>query len=412
MKAHDDRRDVAPAEPFIVGANMPWGEWCGHDFGLQPWGWGEQRQDWGKIERELQGLRALGVSVVRWFVLASGVNYPCRSAGPNIGAKRGERLAQAIDLHARRVRAARGFEWQWIQAPPPLSREFLDDFIALCRACQNAGLRLIPSLVSFEWFQPPRHQGRGVYGGGRRQLIFGSPGHDVRAGVRAFLGATLRPLLERTTATFGPPRAHAHPIFAWESINEPDWVTQGGPWLVSAPFHDVSAYQMNIFLAEHRKLVLTAGYDHSIGFKHFSPSWLEPALREALIADGERYWHQGHHFPTAGFAGLLEGRLATNRTLPARPAEFARCLVGEFPTGQGRRRVPSNWRWGDPELAASEGDSRDYLRARLQLAVERGYDGALFWSAKAGGHDPRNDWSLNVQRQVSRFTAAAPRRRR
>lgn len=380
-------RSARRARPFIVGANMPWGAFCGHDFGLRPHGWGEERQDFGAIERTLQELRAHGITVVRWFLLASGVNYPCRTAGAP-------------------------FDPSSSAAPAPLSAEFLDDFITLCRLCQRHCIQLIPSLLSFEWFQPLEHKAKGVHAGGRGKLIFGAHGTDGRDHVRAFLHATLTPLLDRTTAVFGRPGFDqpAHPIFAWESINEPDWVTEGGPHLIGAPLHPVRRAQMNLLLAEHRALVLDAGYDHTIGFKQFEPKWLDPALKELLMNDRERYWHQGHHYPTLGLRGALEDTLATNQRLPAKPATYLQCLVGEFATQRGGRAWDvlkgDNRKWQDPELKQSEANDADYLFGRWQLIAQRGYDGGLLWAAKAPAIDRRTRWDDVTRRQTLAFSRA------
>jgi hypothetical protein len=330
-------------------------------------------------------------------------------------------FSQAIDDHARRVRlppwlsvqhgSLRAFEFEWREQPTPLSEEFIEDFLALCHACQRAELRLLPSLLSFEWFQPALHKDKGVYAGGRRRLILGPPGAcDLAGHVRAFLQATLVPLIERTTQRFGPATRMAgsrHPIFAWESINEPDWVTEGGPRLLLAGQPALRAHETSAILAEFRRVVLEAGYDHSIGFKQFSPKWLDPALRRALASDGERYWHQGHHYPTAGSARFID---EVNATLPLRSREFQHCLVGELPTARGPRAQdpssflqPINWTWRDPELARSEAMDERYLEERLRLIFERGYDGAFFWSARPHVSDRRSRWDATTQRQIQRF---------
>ena len=414
--SHGDLR-YPGALSFLLGINMPWGAFAGHDFGLRPHGWGEARQDWDAIEAELRGLRALGVRVVRWFVLGAGVNYPCRSE-PSRPLDAQGHAAQSIDDFARRVPLAQrlsrasAFAFEWSSRPPPLSQDFLADFIALCRACRNADVQLLPVLLSFEWFQPPEHKGKGVIAGGRARLIFGSAARrDVEAPIEAFLDATLAPLLARTSAAFGAPQAgreHEHPIFAWESINEPDWVTAGGPRLVRAPRQWVAAHAMNALLDAFRRRVLAQGYAHSVGFKQLEPPWLAPALRAELIADGARYFHQAHHDPTWSASPLFDRMLATDRRLPPRPRAFARCLLGEFPTGQGAAHTPENARWADPELAQSERRAQDYLRARLALIEERGYDGALLWSARQDDPDPRCTWNANTQRQLREFSEQPP----
>lgn len=422
----------AAKRPFIVGANMPWGRFCGHDFGARPYGWGDGRQDFRELERELRALRALGVTVVRWFVLASGVSYPNRPLDSVRQANTRGLFPQAIDDFAHRVavpfgaraaalwrraisptlvqpaEAERDFEWLWNEGPTPLNDAFVADFLALCRACRAAGVRLIPSLLSFEWFQAIDPKIKGVNGGARGRLILGPHGNArVQAHVHAFLDATLDRLLDATTRAFGPAHSADHPIFAWESINEPDWVTEGGPRLLAAPAQPVRALEMNTLLQAFRERVTAAGYAHTIGFKQLRPAWLDSTLHRTLVNDGDRYWHQAHHYPTAGVGRLFEQTLATNRTLPAKPSEFSQCLIGEFPSARGQRSVRSldNWTWGDDELARSEHDPLSYLRARWELMRERGYQGAILWSAKPGRLDTRSHWSAETQRQTAAFAA-------
>lgn len=419
---------------------MPWVH-AGHDFGYEPHGWGPGRPNWDAIKPELQQLRSQGIRVLRWFILAGGVNYPSPIPGVQHPQRANGAFKQAIDYHARRVyleekglaedayhwvvehwleskdppkspEPETRFVWEWTGDPTPLSPAFLDDFIGLCRACKDADLQLLPSMLSFEWFQGLLRKDKGVCSGARGRLIFGPPDSpNTREHVGAFLDAVLVPLLDRTTQEFG---SHAsagsltHPIFAWESINEPDWVVEGGPHLLAKWKQPVPAHKMNLLLAGFRQKVLDAGYDHSIGFKQFNPSWLDSGLRKALIADGPKYWHQGHHYPTIDRAGLADATFDTDRTLDPRPTQFQHCLVGEFPTRRGGNNM-DNEPWDDPEVRASEQDDAQYLRGRWSLIRDRGYDGGLLWCARKKPTDTRTQWDANTQRQTRDFALAKPK---
>lgn len=402
-------------KPFIVGANMPW--WSsGHDFGFHPHGWGDTRPRWDEVEQQLRILSEIGITVVRWFILGAGVSYPCRASATARQPNATGLYPQAIDDYAKRVfvyvpeadkkrvRPGEPFEWHLTYPLPPLSWEFIEDFLQLCRLCQTCSLQLLPSLISFEWFKLPFDKGKGIYGGGRRALIFDNPKSDLVASVNTFLDATLQPLIAAVTKEFGP----KHPIFAWESINEPDWVTQGGATLLEHTHHPVPAADMNLFLAAFRERVLAAGFDHSIGFKQLAPGFLAPQLRELLISDGDRYWHQAHHFPTIGLDRLFENTLATNRKLARKPHDYKRCLVGEFSTARATDlTIVDNYIWGDKELRITERKEDMYLYARWELIRDRGYDGALAWGVKST--DSRSNWSLNSQQQTRDFATGKSR---
>ena len=59
---------------------------------------------------------------------------------------------------------------------PPLPPAFLDDFSQLLIACRRADVRLIPSLLSFEFFHPLGAEVRDVTSSGRAALVFGNDG--------------------------------------------------------------------------------------------------------------------------------------------------------------------------------------------------------------------------------------------
>ncbi len=339
---------------FVFGVNYPWIA-CGHDFGPRPPPWaGGRGTEWSKVQADFEELAGLGMSVVRLWVLAGGVNYP-------IGK-------DPIEV-ADRVRDERGDEHFVLRGdPPPLTSEFLEDFERLLLACRNARLALLPSLVSFELFLPIEMQSGGVASRGRGDFV-------LRSHRGAFFDAVLEPLLELS-------EGYRDAIFAWEVMNEPDWV--------AAPYEErdyacVSPLAMSDFLVEGCRRIVRRSFLSTIGFGRARPHWLPPSARMSLTRFAERgaYLHQLHCYP-------MENK--SSRLPPARESAIAPCLVGELPTAQYGR-------WVDPELRSTESDPNRYLAARIALAKERGYTGALLWSCRA--QDPHTSWDARVKAQVS-----------
>ena len=373
---------MASASPFLVGANFPWID-CGWDFGEPPQGWRRSpARDWSAVERDLAVLSALGIGVVRWWLLAGGVNYP---------------VGQSITSIATPQHNLLGKHVAWELKPsvplPPLSDAFLRDFEALCTACHNTGLTLLPSLLSFEWFDRADGTSRG-----RRSLVMGREGEHHQLAIERFLDATLALLLEAASR-------HRQAIYAFECINEPDWVVRGGPLHLEV-HKSVEPWEMDAFLFLAARRIMHAGFTATVGFKHAGPAWVQPYLWTFLESAASRgaYLHQLHHYPT----------LLGERTLPEPRARMPGTLVGEFPTSDVWAPL-YNYRWADPGLA--ERDPERYLEARLTLMRERGYGGAFLWNtepawikarrASRGGKlepDPRVRWEARQQAQVARFT--------
>ncbi len=391
-----------------LGLNLPWID-CGHDFGRRPppWNGGDASpvRDWPALGRELaEWRRALGVEVVRFWVLAAGVNYP-------VGVDPREHFALA-SLEPEAALLGRGASWlraalvraTWERSErfvlgattdlPPLTDAFLRDFEALFTVAAEAGVRLMPSLCSFELFHPVERQGTGVFSRGRGALVFGDEGDDAQQ-IERFFDATLEPLLDI---------AGRHPgaLEAFEVINEPDWSTEGGPLhgrfegrKVRIMPKTVRAPMMGRFLERGVERIIERGLRASVGFKLADPQWLDPAIRKRLATLGARgdYLHQVHHYPS-----LYEPwRLRPHDALPIRP-----CIVGEMPTKQARALGVSHGWWRErlrdlPRAA----DPNAFLERRLEIAEALGYPLALLWAAKSG--DEMTAWTPRERAQVGRF---------
>lgn len=287
---------------FIVGANLPWLRYGG-DFGANAWsplGGLSQRDADDPIVERLHLLRARGVEVLRWFVLCDG------------------RAGLVVEPDG---------------TPAGLDPFVEPDFEIALEWVGRAGLQLLPVLLDFHWCRPARLV-NGVQIGGRRAMLARAP---LRA---ALVDRVLSPLLAR----FGrDPR-----IYAWDLINEPEWITWGlgtwRPWGTIRP----SALRAYVALAAERAHTLTAqpvtvgsastrylGAVQGLGLDFYQPHWYD------------RF---------------------ENRHPLSTPVSELRCdapvFLGEFPTRGSAR--PTG------ELIAT--------------AREAGYAGAFFWSVMADDH--------------------------
>ncbi|RLB55910.1 MAG: hypothetical protein DRJ42_04925 [Deltaproteobacteria bacterium] len=372
----------------MLGINLPWVT-CGHDFGPRPEPWGgaaASPRDWSPVYEELARYADAGLSLVRFWVLAGGVNYPVGSGLAAYGAlvqrKRRRRLRRHLALELRPG------------APrPPLPEAFLDDFAGLLRAVRRAGLRAIPSLTSFEFFQPAVVLPDGLSKRGRGDLVFGSErGTDVGP----FFDAALEPLLEVA-------RAEASAVHSFELINEPGWAVVGGPLQVDRRAYGplpspqlVAPAQMSAFIDEGVGRIVGAGLLATVGFADPNPRWLSSSVLRRLreLAGRGQYLHQRHHYPT----------LLGDHTVPPHAASpITPCMLGELPTAMGGGL--DNIRWRDRPLRATEHDPSRYLEARLRLIHdERDYPISLLWSARSG--DSRRTWGDAQLAQVRRFVGS------
>jgi hypothetical protein len=352
----------------ILGINYPWVT-CGHDFGPRPPPWGGAAPtDWSQVETDLRELRALGVSVARFWVLADGVNVPV-----GIDPRTIARPVPFREHYASRPDAPRGLMRLEPYAPlPPLPRAFVEDFVKLLEAARRAEVKLIPSFTSFELFFPLEEKVGGVLAQGRGALVLGE-----RRG--PFLDGALEPLLEAS-------ERYRDAIYAWEVMNEPDWVVLGvdgeGPF---AP-----ALALSELLIDAARRIARRGFVATIGLSRADPSWLAPSARVALqrLAARGAYVNQAHFYAKAG---------RRSRLPPASDGISMPCLLGEMPTALAER-------WADPELQSTEADPARYLEARLALVRERGYSGALLWSRHAT--DEQTRWDARVISQIERAARA------
>ena len=316
---------------FELGLNAPWID-CGWDFGTPPPGWdrsGAHRAKWRERMRDrVRETRSLGLSLLRWFILANGANL-----GPQ----------PRWDAGARR--------WRWEALP--LDEAFFADLEALLEACAVEGVTLLPSLTSFGMFegrsdvfaeQAKAAPAQGVPGLRAAALC------DPEARM-AFDEGVMAPLVRFFAARAGQVRAI-------EIINEPEWTTRGAlhgdKRTESVPLADMLA-----FIRATSARIRSVGVAASVGFVRYptNAAWESLSRLTSGVGLGLTLG-QVHHYPTA------------RDHLPIVEARRGPCIVGELAT---RFDVLPRW----PDLIGV-----DSLSARIAHIEASGYSGALLWSAQ------------------------------
>jgi hypothetical protein len=359
-RAKESDRKVKSGHPshlarMQVGVNYPWFDY-GWDFGAPPPTWRDDQPRWvDHIDADLHRLHDLGISVVRWFVLADGLTYGTGGQAP----------------------WQDGFGWHF--SPPPMDEQIGRDFERLLEAVDrfNAAavppIRLLPVLIDFPFALPgapieqphPFEPGMVVETGWVKQGRHEALATD--ADRSAFLTATLDPLLAIS-------QRHADAIYAWESINEPDWITNG--WHPDGrSSHPVADTAMQAFVEDAAARIDAAGFKSTIGF-----SLLETLAGSGITAEVNQF----HHYPNGA-------RLLPPHTFdPEFPA-----IIGEFAT------VPADvW----PELPEQT------IFARLRQAERQGYPLALLWSFRQ--RDRHAEWTAEVEADLLRFRERPVRSRK
>ena len=279
--------DLPP--PFLLGANLPWVHY-GIDFGANAWrpeGGMAQQDERAHLEEAFARLAASGVQCVRWFLFCDGrAGIRFSDGGRPIG---------------------------------------LDDFVfrdvdAALETARGHGITIMFTLFDFLWCGAVSAT-HGVQMGGRAHVIASS---ETRM---ALLDRVMRPLLER----YG----NEPQIFAWDVINEPEWIKA------------VDAAELHAFLSDSVALIHSST-QHPVTVGSAGIRW-----RDRYAGLGLDFY-QVHWYDSLKHQPSLE--------TPVAELGFDRpVLLGEFPTRGSTR-------------------SADDIVATARAA---GYSGAFYWSALA-----------------------------
>ncbi len=278
--------DANSSPSFLTGANLPWLHY-GIDFGANAWrpeGGIAQPGEHAHLDRTFEQLAGSGVQCVRWFLLCDG------RAG---------------------IRFSEGGR------PLGLDEFIVRDVDAALDVARRHGITIMFVLLDFLLCDAARAV-RGVQMGGRAKLV------EEPAHCRALLEVAFRPLLER----YG----NDPTIFAWDIMNEPEWITTAAPADIDQFLRDSVA----LIRSSTRHLV-TVG---SAGVR-----WRDRYA--ALDLD----FYQFHWYDSLKHQPSLD--------TPISQLGFDRpVLLGEFPT-RGSKRTPENI---------------------VATARAAGYSGAFYWS--------------------------------
>jgi hypothetical protein len=355
-----------------VGFNYPvgynrFGDQIGPDFNCTPQVWAANNAlaaagqvskiplspVFDHVSRNLANLEAMGISVVRWFLLGNGTNYgppPTRPTAP--------------------VPAVYGYGSQltWTFSPPgTLDDRFARDFEELLQRFAQTKMQLLPVLISFE-FGAALKGGpapNGTFAGGRADALTDPAKRKV------FLDTMLGGLLAVSAK-------YKDQIYAWEVINEPYWLCFAYGPLSSTVWSkreaEVTDQQMADFLTDALQRIAAAGFASTVGHRFFDDLQSFPAGTVPQF----HYYAEHSFWATAGsYAGLNTtsdpAQISGSGLFSADPKP----IVGEFGSSANR--------FGDPW--AKDLSTNDTTLTRLRLLQSQGCDLALIWG-DLGGAQP------------------------
>ncbi len=345
---------------MLVGINYPWVDY-GWDFGDPPAAWiaAESVQAWReakrkRIEEDFRLFAAQGIFAVRWFLLADGLSYGIGEYAPR--------------------RSGKGWAFDPLPSGHPFYARLCDDFEFVLRVCRMNDLRLLPSLIDFHWCRQgiPAGGNPGIIKGGRYDIVL-----DPQKRL-AFFDRILDPLLESSTQ-------YRDSIYAWELINEPEWVVRGCPFCWTKDENrTVARRRMKEFIVDGIRRINSKqlpdgsrAFQSSVGFAHWESMKKWDAAKLGITL------HQFHYYAQS------------DRELPKHAhLVFHPGVVGEFATAAGR-----DW----PDLKILNKDQT--ITNRLRCVEGKGYPACFMWSAKA--MDPATRWTEEVHREVIAFNCSS-----
>jgi hypothetical protein len=360
-----------------VGFNYPWafndyGQNFGPMFSLPAEGIPRWKST---LPTNLDDLKALGINIVRFFILQNGLNY-----GKLVVDGRG--VIQNIELPIDRSpastsppdRATINF-WEF-NPPDKLHPLFTDHFRQMLEIFRDKGLQVIPSLVDFPFMAVPPDRKRNA-GGGRQDIALNK---DKR---KLFFDTVLEPLLQVSIP-------FKDQILAWEVMNEPSWLIRLGK-----PFGPVANdFRMN-------RAVLRTFLEEALARIESHPEF---ASKSTV---GHRFFADLNTLPTGKlpqFHYYAKTVVADDPNPIPEHKATPNAFVGEFHAefSPGFAKIASLARVFDPGAPWPELNGRDSTNTvfeRLNALAKKGYKLALVWPDL--GDDGKNSVKLSPQAQAS-----------
>jgi hypothetical protein len=347
----------------------------------------------GHLQRNLENLKKMGFSVVRFFLLGNGFNWegigPRRRPPPD-----GPPGALPYD------------DWEFIPTLQ-LDPRFTLHFEQLLKGFRDAGLQIIPSFIDFHFTGKSRgRDAMGLAPQGRADCIKDPAKRHV------FLSTVLNPLV-KVAAKYRPQ------VYAFEVINEPYWCWSPiGPLSGATPEEmkarpdslvgfarrpEVTEDEMNTFVGECIEVIHAAGLPSTVGHRYYqdlvaraSLPWqsFKPPTSFLYYAGSKPQFHfYGKHLYGLGNdpPQIKDQGLFTSATLPVRP------FLGEFDSALNGFGPP----WSELPGAA------DTTANRLRVIEAAGCDLAMLWpdqSKLAGAKEDRVKLALTTRESVVQYT--------
>ena len=170
-------------ESFSFGINYAWKNYSGDFGGIGPWGKEGVASDPAGFEEELADMANNGVEVIRWWV------WP-------------EFWTDAITFDAN-------------GAPNPVAQNAIDDALKALELVDEAGMRVMFCIFSFDGFRPTRER-FGITMTGYHDIVV----DDTKRA--ALMSNVVRPLISALADS-----PHASALHSWDVINEPEWAITG-----------------------------------------------------------------------------------------------------------------------------------------------------------------------------------------
>lgn len=347
---------------LTVGYNYPWpsnkfGVWIGPQDRQDRWP-SNYAQIWKdlpfkkEITDNLKTLQDNGVEVIRWFLMGNGFNYGLPPRVTYAGTRDSGGAVKKV------VRVD-------FDPPTQLDPLFLDHFQQLLEIHTTLKLKLIPSLISYQFFSTV--ESTSTTAGGRGSVAEDSTKRNT------FLSTVLGEFLRVSDS-------YRELIHAWEVINEPAYdVRYLTPPQASAldrlphlPF--ISKNNMVTFLSLALAWIKGKKYASTVGHRFASDLDSSTGMPPGDL-------HQFHYYAQT-FGSSIS--LLDPNALPSSSSSGA-SAIGEFGSAVGEGyesgQHPPIADVGNPwkELKGADLDPANTVYERLSLIKTLGYDLALVW---------------------------------
>ncbi|MBC7776196.1 MAG: hypothetical protein H7246_12240 [Phycisphaerae bacterium] len=377
---------------MIIGINYPWlnYDW---DFGIPPPGWTSRAVWINMLDADLKTFKRCNIQVVRWFILGSGMLYGQQGLAPH--------------------RA--GNQWRFDQMPG-IDPSILEDFRRLLQIFASHEMKLLPVLMDFKWAFPgldrhttdastlkawygrfdthsmtlqearqnARQMPEGFVKGGRLDVIY-DPSKSA-----GFFRNVLSPFLALS-------QEYRDTIYAWELINEPEWVTrQKGLGSIVPQHKRIPLNRILQFIRDGLTVIQNFGFVPTVGFAHARTisNW------ESSLYKKRRLLKETASLPETNHLGLGINQFhyypsdISDLLIPNRFPNKQTAILGEFAT----KVSPVRW----PEL----NDAHQGIHERLRLVQAKGYAAAFPWSYHAADQHTESNKNI-IEAALSTLRALA-----